>query len=57
MRALGDRDAFPASDLGVRRAFERLGEDGRPAAVERRAERWRPYRAHAVPHLWAVLAD
>ena len=55
MRALGDRDAFMPSDLGMRRALERLGER-RPAraAVERLAERWRPYRAYAVQHLWAV---
>ncbi len=56
MRALRDPDAFPASDLGVRHALEQLGEDGRPAAAERLAERWRPYRAYAVQHLWAQLA-
>ncbi|PJT50079.1 DNA-3-methyladenine glycosylase, partial [Streptomyces albidoflavus] len=28
MRALGDPDAFPATDLGVRRAAERLGLPG-----------------------------
>jgi AraC family transcriptional regulator of adaptative response / DNA-3-methyladenine glycosylase II len=55
MRALRDPDAFLASDLGVRHALERLGEDGRPAAAERLAERWRPYRAYAVQHLWAGL--
>ena len=56
MRGLGDADAFPATDLGVRRALERLGEDGRPAAAERLAEPWRPYRAYAVQYLWASLA-
>ncbi len=56
MRALRDPDAFPASDLGVRHALEQLGQDGRPAAAERLAERWRPYRAYAVQHLWAQLA-
>jgi len=56
MRALRDPDAFPASDLGVRHALEQLGHDGRPAAAERLAERWRPYRAYAVQHLWAQLA-
>lgn len=48
MRALGDPDAFPRSDLGVRKALERLG----PADPER----WRPWRAYAVQHLWASLA-
>jgi AraC family transcriptional regulator of adaptative response / DNA-3-methyladenine glycosylase II len=55
MRALRDPDAFPASDLGVRRALEQLGIDGRPANAEALAERWRPYRAYAVQHLWASL--
>jgi AraC family transcriptional regulator of adaptative response / DNA-3-methyladenine glycosylase II len=55
MRALRDPDAFLATDLGVRHALERLGQDGRPPAAERVAERWRPYRAYAVQHLWASL--
>jgi AraC family transcriptional regulator of adaptative response / DNA-3-methyladenine glycosylase II len=52
MRAYADPDAFPAGDLGVRRA---LGTAGAPASereAERRAERWRPFRAYAVMHLW-----
>jgi AraC family transcriptional regulator of adaptative response / DNA-3-methyladenine glycosylase II len=52
MRALGDSDAFPPGDAGVRRALERLGQNGRPAAAERLAERWRPWRSYAVMHLW-----
>jgi AraC family transcriptional regulator, regulatory protein of adaptative response / DNA-3-methyladenine glycosylase II len=56
MRALGDPDAFLPSDLGVRHALQRLGQDGRPAPAQRLAERWRPYRAYAVQHLWAHLA-
>jgi AraC family transcriptional regulator of adaptative response / DNA-3-methyladenine glycosylase II len=55
MRALRDPDAFMASDLGVRHALERLGEDGSPAGAERLAERWRPYRSYAVQHLWGSL--
>ena len=47
----GDPDAFPGSDLGLRRAMERLGiEPGR-------ADRWRPWRAYAALHLWAALAE
>jgi AraC family transcriptional regulator, regulatory protein of adaptative response / DNA-3-methyladenine glycosylase II len=47
MRAAGDPDAYPASDLGLRRALTRLGcEPGRAA-------RWRPWRAYAAVHLWA----
>jgi AraC family transcriptional regulator of adaptative response / DNA-3-methyladenine glycosylase II len=52
MRALRHPDAFPAADLGLRRA---LGVGGRPRPVEavvRLAEPWRPWRAYAVMHLW-----
>jgi AraC family transcriptional regulator of adaptative response / DNA-3-methyladenine glycosylase II len=56
MRVLRDPDAFIPTDLGVRRALERLGQDGSPASAERIAERWRPYRAYALQHLWSALA-
>ncbi len=46
MRAVGDPDAFPAGDLGLRRALEHLGG----SAVQ--ADRWRPWRAYAAVHLW-----
>ncbi|HMD57125.1 MAG TPA: Ada metal-binding domain-containing protein [Solirubrobacteraceae bacterium] len=55
MRGLRDPDAFPAGDLGVRRALELLGEDPRGAA--RVADRWRPYRAYATVHLWGELSE
>jgi AraC family transcriptional regulator of adaptative response / DNA-3-methyladenine glycosylase II len=55
MRALGDPDAFLPTDLGVRRAVERLGRPGDPKSVDALAERWRPWRAYAVQHLWASL--
>jgi AraC family transcriptional regulator of adaptative response / DNA-3-methyladenine glycosylase II len=50
---LGDPDAFPAGDLGVRRA---LGADGAREA-EARAEGWRPWRAYGAVHLWTTLAE
>jgi len=56
MRALRDNDAFLPTDLGVRRGLEALGHDGRPAAAAAIAERWRPYRAYAVLHLWDQAA-
>lgn len=52
MRACGDPDALPASDLGLRRAMERLGQPSDPRSVSRRAERWRPWRSYATAHLW-----
>ena len=53
MRALGDPDAFLGGDLGVAVAARALGFGEGRALVER-AERWAPYRAYAVQHLWAV---
>ena len=52
LRALGDPDAFPAGDLGLRRAAERLGLPSGAAALEERSERWRPWRAYAAHYLW-----
>jgi AraC family transcriptional regulator of adaptative response / DNA-3-methyladenine glycosylase II len=54
MRALGDPDAFPATDLGVRRAAEALGLPASPVALTAHAERWRPWRAYAVQYLWSA---
>jgi AraC family transcriptional regulator of adaptative response / DNA-3-methyladenine glycosylase II len=47
MRACGERDAFPASDLALQKV---LGPD--PAAL---AEPWRPWRAYAAMHAWRSL--
>lgn len=54
MRALGDRDAFPAADLGVLKAMANA-EVARPD-IGTRAESWRPWRAYATLHLWESLA-
>ena len=54
MRALGDPDAFPASDLGVRRAAAGPGHPATPAALSQHARAWRPWRAYAVQYLWAA---
>jgi AraC family transcriptional regulator of adaptative response / DNA-3-methyladenine glycosylase II len=52
MRALGEPDAFPAGDLGVRAA---LGNGAGPVPAKTAtaiAEAWRPWRAYAVMYLW-----
>lgn len=54
MRALGDPDAFPATDLGVRLAVGALGLPAAPAALEAHSLAWRPWRAYAVQYLWAT---
>ncbi len=53
MRALGWPDAFPAGDLGLRKALGGVSA----AECEARAERWRPWRAYAAAHLWMGLAE
>jgi AraC family transcriptional regulator of adaptative response / DNA-3-methyladenine glycosylase II len=55
MRALGRRDAFPAGDLGIRKALARKGRKPTEAQVVRIAESWRPYRSYAAMHLWNSL--
>ena len=56
LRGLGDPDVFLPSDLGVRRALERLGIPADPASAADRAKAWRPWRSYALHHLWASLA-
>jgi AraC family transcriptional regulator, regulatory protein of adaptative response / DNA-3-methyladenine glycosylase II len=51
MRGLGDPDVFLDTDLGVRRALDRLAI-GTDAAL-----RWRPWRSYALHHLWEQLAE
>ena len=48
MRALGDPDAFPHSDLGLLRAL-RIEKSSQLLS---RCEAWRPWRAYAALHLW-----
>jgi AraC family transcriptional regulator, regulatory protein of adaptative response / DNA-3-methyladenine glycosylase II len=55
MRALGDPDAWPPGDVGVRHALERLGQPPGERAALKLAEAWRPWRSYAVMHLWAGL--
>lgn len=56
MRALGDPDAFPATDLGVRQAASALGLPDKPAGLIARSAAWSPWRSYAVQYLWAAGA-
>lgn len=51
MRALGERDAFPAGDLGLRKAIDRE-QPPSAAELEAMAEAWRPLRTYAAILLW-----
>ncbi len=54
---LGHADAFPAGDLGLRRALEGLtGGAVSTREAERLAEPWRPHRALAAALLWTLGA-
>ena len=48
---LGYADAFPASDLGIRKALGMAPEK----EILQIAEAWRPWRAAAAIHLWSSL--
>jgi 3-methyladenine DNA glycosylase/8-oxoguanine DNA glycosylase len=48
---MGEPDAFPATDLGLQRAYARLAPvPDEPLASA--ASRWQPWRALAAAHLW-----
>ncbi|MDA8182891.1 MAG: DNA-3-methyladenine glycosylase, partial [Actinomycetota bacterium] len=55
MRALGDPDAFPATDLGVVKGAAALGLPTTPATLVARSRRWQPWRSYGVQYLWATL--
>src|SRR5439155_11041809 len=56
MRALGEPDAFPAGDLGLRRALANGAGPLPPGRVGAPGEALRPWRACAALHLWTGLA-
>jgi AraC family transcriptional regulator of adaptative response / DNA-3-methyladenine glycosylase II len=51
MRALSWPDAFPHTDLAVKKALRK--SDAK--AILKLAEKWRPWRSYAALHLWASL--
>lgn len=53
MRALGEPDAFPSSDLGLLRAMALENSHD----LELRAEAWRPWRAYAAMYLWRTCSQ
>jgi AraC family transcriptional regulator of adaptative response / DNA-3-methyladenine glycosylase II len=53
MRALNEPDAFPSSDLVLRK----MAGDCSARELERRSEAWRPWRAYAVMLLWQAARD
>jgi AraC family transcriptional regulator, regulatory protein of adaptative response / DNA-3-methyladenine glycosylase II len=52
---LGEPDAYPAADLGLRQAVQRLSSGSRVDDAEL-SDAWRPWRAVAAIHLWTDAA-
>ncbi|VAW31156.1 Methylphosphotriester-DNA--protein-cysteine S-methyltransferase (EC 2.1.1.n11) / DNA-3-methyladenine glycosylase II [hydrothermal vent metagenome] len=58
MRIMGESDAFPATDLVLRKAVvPRNAPAMKAAELEQMAEPWRPWRAYAAQMLWAFQAE
>lgn len=55
MRGLGDPDAFPAADLGIRMAARQLSLPENARALREHSARWRPWRSYATQQLWTTL--
>src|SRR5689334_12587615 len=53
MRALREPDAFPSDDIGLVRGMGMANA----AALERRSESWRPWRAYAAMYIWSMAAQ
>lgn len=56
LRALGHPDALPSGDLVLQKALPNDGSRVPAAALEARADAWRPWRSYAVIHLWHAAA-
>jgi AraC family transcriptional regulator of adaptative response / DNA-3-methyladenine glycosylase II len=57
LRGLGDPDAFPGTDLGIRYALVDLGVPDHGRTISDLADRWRPLRSYAAQYLWTHLGD
>ena len=58
MFTLNRSDVFPTGDLGVQKGFQqyfKLAELPTPVAMEKRAEKWKPYRTIAALYFWKVV--
>jgi AraC family transcriptional regulator of adaptative response / DNA-3-methyladenine glycosylase II len=51
MRALSWPDAFPHTDLGIRKALV----ESNPGRILAIADQWRPWHAYAALHFWTHL--
>jgi AraC family transcriptional regulator of adaptative response / DNA-3-methyladenine glycosylase II len=56
IRAIREMDAFPATDIGLLRGAAAIDRTiaRNSTLLLNRAETWRPWRAYAAQHLWAI---
>ena len=54
LRALGEPDAFPSSDLVLRLVASNTDRPLSAQQLEERSEAWRPWRGYAAVHLWCA---
>ena len=52
LRAFAAENAFPPGDVGLLRAYRRLGGEGGARTLDKHAARWAPYRGYAALALW-----
>ena len=52
LRALGDPDVLPVTDLGIRHGARELGLPDDARALAEHARLWSPWRSYAAQHLW-----
>lgn len=57
LRAFGEPDAFPASDLGLLKAPVWGAQGINAKQLHALAESWRPWRAYAAAHLWQNYSE
>ena len=58
MFTLNRPDVFPTRDLGVQKGFQqyfKMAELPTPEVMEKRAEKWKPYRTIAALYFWKVV--
>jgi DNA-3-methyladenine glycosylase II len=59
MHQLGRLDIWPTGDLGVRRGWEKihsLKEEIEPKALDKKGEKYRPYRSVVAWYCWRALS-
>ena len=57
LRAFGEPDAFPASDLGLLKAKAWGANPPNARELAERAKAWRPWRAYAAVYLWQSYGE